>query len=461
LIINIFFLLNLSAIILYDKLYIVGDATEAGWNPGAALEMTSVETGVFTWTGLLSDNSKDQARFKFIVAREWHPSISCRFNVNGHLMLTSCVESDLYERPISNEGYDNAFQVSSNGTYSIHVDLNTMKLICTKISNDYKPDLNQFTKETFQTTSGEILNYRKLIPLSVTEGTKYPLVICLHGAGERGSDNAAQLKYGGELFVKTSNREAFPAYVLFPQCPTQYFWPFDSNPPSYVATTFPVEYPIAPAIKQVKELIDEYLKKADIDKDRVYVLGLSMGGMGTFDLASRYPEIFATAVPICGGININRINNTMKNIQWRIFHGGSDGIVSVQNSRDANAKLTTIGANVEYIEFPGVDHFAWTPAFAQEDFLSWIFSKTRIVTTGIDGITNKDIAQSVSVSNNRIVIKQDKQTQYWIFNSIGQLKKNGKFHDGTVSISGLNTGIYLVKVQAENVDLLKKIIINN
>lgn len=85
LLISIFFVFTLSAITIYEKLYIVGNATEAGWNPGAALEMTKTESGIFTWTGLLSDNSKDQARFKFIVAREWHPSISCRFNP-GYLL---------------------------------------------------------------------------------------------------------------------------------------------------------------------------------------------------------------------------------------------------------------------------------------------------------------------------------------------------------------------------------------
>lgn len=446
---------------MYEKLYIVGNATEAGWNPGGAFEMTKVESGIFTWTGLLSDNSKDQARFKFLVAREWHPSLTCRLDVNGHLVMTSSTEYDLFERTTGTEGYDNAFQVSSNGTYTVQVNLNTMKIICTKISNDYKPDLTLFTKETFTTTDGGVLNYRKLTPLSVNAGTKYPLVICLHGAGERGSDNEAQLKYGAEMFVKTSNREAFPAYVLFPQCSTQYFWPFNSNPPSYAATTFPVDYPIAPAVKQVKELIDEYLKRADIDKDRVYILGLSMGGMGTFDLACRFPEIFAAAVPICGGINTGRINNPVKNIHWRLFHGGSDGVVPVQNSRDAYAKLTAIGSGAEYIEFPGVDHDAWNPAFAREDFLSWIFSKTRITTTDMDNIAGKDIAPWIYTSDNDIVIKQDEPSQYRIYNSSGLLIKNGLLPGGTASISGLNAGIYMIKIHTENSDFLKKIIINN
>ncbi|MDR1683202.1 MAG: prolyl oligopeptidase family serine peptidase [Candidatus Symbiothrix sp.] len=375
----------------YEHLYIVGNATEAGWNPGAAPEMTNVEAGVFTWTGVLIANQGEQERFKFLVARDWHPSFTCRLDVNSHLVIEAGEEYDLYIRPTGTEGYDNAFQAPSEGTYRVDVNLNTMKMTCTKISDDGQPDLELFTRETFQTSSGQSLNYRKLAPLSLETDKKYPLVIFMHGAGERGSDNNNQLTHGATQFITTSNRETFPAYVLFPQCPSQYFWALDPSPSSYDATTFPVDYPIAPAMQQVKELLDYYLQLPEIDTERVYITGISMGGMATFDMVCRFPGVFAAAVPICGGVNVERLNTRVKNVYWRIFHGDADGVVPVQNSRDANSKLVEAGADVEYIEYPGVNHDVWTPVFQRTDFLSWLFSKTRIPASET-GIENADCA---------------------------------------------------------------------
>jgi len=174
---------------------------------------------------------------------------------------------------------------------------------------------------------------------------------------ERGSDNESQLRYGSEMFANPQNRKDYPAFVLFPQCPPSNFWPFESQPASYDATTFPIDYPTSTPIKLVKELIDSYLQMEEIDKDRIYILGISMGGMGTFDIACRYPETFAAAIPICGGVNVERLDNKVKNIYWRLFHGDADGVVPVNNSRQAYQKLTNIKADAEYIEVPGASHY--------------------------------------------------------------------------------------------------------
>lgn len=442
----------------YENLYVVGNACDAGWNPGSALEMTKQESGVFTWEGPLSDNTTDQARFKFIVAKEWHPSITCRLDVNSHLVVNSGEEYDLFERPTGTEGFDNAFQVSSNGTYRIEINLNTMKMVCTKLSDDGKADW-VFTHETFKTSNNETLLYRKLIPPAIEEGEKYPLVIFMHGAGERGSDNVSQLKYGADMFAKASNRETFPAFVLFPQCPSQYFWAFPTQPASYDATTFPADYPIAPANKQVKELIDTYLQMDEIDKDRVYITGISMGGMATFDMACRFPDIFAAAVPVCGGVNTERLNNDVKDIYWRIFHGDADGVVPVQNSRSANAKLTELEADVEYIEYPGVDHDSWVQTFAREDFLPWLFSKTRISNNG-DGIQeNQSNPIQIYAANKQVTIAQAGCMNYQIYNSTGQLIKSGASSDQSISIGIADAGIYMVKINTSQGLFSQKIMV--
>ncbi len=451
----------------YENLYVVGSGCIAGWDTGKAIPMTNKGNGMFTWTGILYGKAirdNGQARFKFLVTRNWSPCFTCQVKVDGHFMLTSEVETDIYE--FDGNGKDNAFQVSSSGTYTINVNLNTNKMVCTKISDDITTDLDNFTKESFRASNGETLKYRKLVPIAKENGAKYPLVIVLHGAGERGSDNESQLKYGGELFAKKSNREAYPAYVLFPQCPSNYFWPFNAQPASYTATTFPVDYPVSSAIKQVKELIDSYLAMDDVDKDCVYISGLSMGGMGTFDIVCRFPEIFAAALPICGGINVERLDSKVKDIYWRIFHGGGDGTVTVKNSRDANTKLSGLGANVEYIEFPGVGHDAWNNAFGREDYLSWMFSKTRKSTSGIKNAEEKKIPK-IYCGNNHLYLEIEDSGTFRInlYSISGALHHSFTDNNATNDVrkeyplTFLGKGIYFIEIQTNSNRFVSKICI--
>ena len=108
----------------------------------------------------------------------------------------------------------------------------------------------------------------------------------------------------------------------------------------------------------------------------LYILGISMGGMGTYDMVCRFPDIFAAAVPICGGVNPDRLVKA-KNVKFRIYHGDVDSAVSVENSRKAYAALKKFGASVEYIEFAGCDHNSWSPAFNTPDFFSWLFAQKK------------------------------------------------------------------------------------
>lgn len=126
----------------------------------------------------------------------------------------------------------------------------------------------------------------------------------------------------------------------------------------------------------MKELLDFYLAMPQIDKDRIYVMGLSMGGMGTFDMAVRYPEIFAAAIPICGTVNPARLK-AGKSVKFRIFHGDADNVVTPEGSRAAYRALKAIGADVEYIEFPGCNHGSWNPAFNYPDFMEWLFNQKK------------------------------------------------------------------------------------
>ena len=235
---------------------------------------------------------------------------------------------------------------------------------------------NEYEKKVYVTASNDSLNYRLLRPEVEQEGEKYPLILFLHGSGERGSDNEKQLFHGSQMWLNPVNRENYPAFVLVPQCPESGYWAYTDRPSSFEPDKMPFDVPLSPVFCTLKELIDTYLAMPQVDKKRVYVIGLSMGAMGTYDLAIRYPEIFAAAIPICGTVNPTRLS-AAKDVKFRIFHGDADTVVPVSGSRQAYKALKAAGADIEYIEFPGVTHGSWNPAFTQPDFMSWLFSQKK------------------------------------------------------------------------------------
>lgn len=223
---------------------------------------------------------------------------------------------------------------------------------------------------------GDTLHYRVLFPDNYDKAKSYPLVLFLHGAGERGKDNEKQLVHGASLFSNVKTRTNHPAIILFPQCPANGFWvklgeKINGNH-NFLITKAPDK-----SLELVIKLVDFYQKSEAVDSKRLYVLGISMGGMGTFDLICRYPKKFAAAIPICGGVNLERLKKIRK-MPIRIYHGGSDNVVLPENSRNAFSQLKLNGSKkVEYTEFPGIGHNSWNTAFAQPDFLSWLFLQKR------------------------------------------------------------------------------------
>lgn len=227
------------------------------------------------------------------------------------------------------------------------------------------------------TPSGrDTLYYRFLQPKNLQSGKKYPLVLFLHGSGERGNDNEAQLKHGSGLFLNPVNREKFPAFVLFPLCPPDNFGPFITEPSSLNGNDFPETLEMSPFIAQLKSLLDCYMGKPEVDKNRIYIIGLSMGGMGVYDVVCRFPDLFTAAVPICGSVNVKRLPKARK-VCFRIFHGEKDAAVPVECSRQAYEVLKKCGAKVEYIEFYGCDHLSWNLAFNLPDFMDWLFRQKK------------------------------------------------------------------------------------
>ena len=236
----------------------------------------------------------------------------------------------------------------------------------------------EYTAKTLVTSNNDTLKYRELLPENFKSQQKYPLVLFLHGAGERGSDNQAQLTHGSMMFTNPVNRKNFPAIVLFPQCPNNYFWSFEQRPEGRLdVNAFPSDYKISSILQAVKDLLDKYIDNGNVDISRIYILGLSMGGMSTFDMVCRFPDLFAAAIPICGGVNPERLKTTAGKVKFRIFHGDKDETVPVENSRKAYRALKEYGADVEYFEIIGCNHNSWDPAFNRPDFLSWLFQQQK------------------------------------------------------------------------------------
>lgn len=240
----------------------------------------------------------------------------------------------------------------------------------------YSGDKLSFLKKKFTTNTGYELNYRVLYPADYNPEQQYPLILFLHGAGERGSDNEAQLVHGGDLLASHENRTTYPAIIIAPQCPAEIYWvdykrPSEAGEKRYFYPANAITKPLA----AVKELVDDYIARGLIDKQNMHITGLSMGGIATFDLVFRYPNLFVTATPICGGVNTERAEKYKGKTIFRIFHGEADEVVDVAFSRDAYAALQKGGTKVSYKEYPGVNHNSWDNAFAEPDFISWMFNQ--------------------------------------------------------------------------------------
>jgi len=221
---------------------------------------------------------------------------------------------------------------------------------------------------------GRSLPYRLMKPAgyNAEKAKSYPLVLFLHGAGERGDDNQAQLKHMVRMFAAADARAKYPCFVLAPQCPANQKW---SEADWFAADHRQAEKPSAPMALAVK-LIAELEKKYRIDPARRYVMGLSMGGYGAWDAVARYPGMFAAAVPVCGGGDETQAAAIAKLPIW-VFHGSADGAVKVTRSRDMVAALRKAGGSPKYTEYPGVGHDSWINASKEPGLLPWLFAQKR------------------------------------------------------------------------------------
>jgi predicted peptidase len=202
--------------------------------------------------------------------------------------------------------------------------------------------------------------YRLLRPQTVVTGMRYPLILFLHGAGERGDDNRKQLAYLPRWMAEPAMRKRHPCFVVAPQCRMDERW---------ADVSWADEKSTPQAAEPTTDL-------RAVDPDRVYLTGLSMGGFGTWDLAARMPDRFAAFLPICGGGDERMAATFAKRPLW-CFHGDTDTAVPVQRSRDMIAALKAAGGRPKYSELKGVGHDSWTTAYRDPAVIDWLFEQRR------------------------------------------------------------------------------------
>lgn len=222
--------------------------------------------------------------------------------------------------------------------------------------------------------SDEQFGYRLMSPAKIEEANKYPLILFLHGAGERGSDNKRQLTHFPVLMAQPHYRERYPCFVLAPQCRTGRKWvEVDWS----AAETHKSPKSPGDQMQVALQILKQTLRDLPIDPDRVYLTGLSMGGYGSWDLGCRHPELFAAVAPICGGADNDAVA-VLKNMPVWVAHGAADRVVPPERSRLAVAALKRAGGNPIYVELPGVGHNSWTPSYTDNDgLIPWLFRQTR------------------------------------------------------------------------------------
>ncbi|WP_152392451.1 carboxylesterase family protein [Paenibacillus guangzhouensis] len=186
-------------------------------------------------------------------------------------------------------------------------------------------------------------------------GKKWPLIYFLHGINQRGADIELVKKYGIPNNLEAG--EELPFIVVCPQCPAGSFWPLEND--------------------GLMALLGEIVEQYPVDRDRIYLTGYSMGGYGTWDLALNYPDTFAAAAPVCGGLIPGRNPESLKSLPIWTFHGDQDSVVPIQESKLVVQALQSMGSSVQFTIYPGVDHDSWTETYRNPALYAWFLQHTR------------------------------------------------------------------------------------
>jgi predicted peptidase len=225
-----------------------------------------------------------------------------------------------------------------------------------------------FAPRIFVGARGVRMQYRLFVPDQKARGEPLPAIVYLHGGGGIGADNLRQIsggnKTGTHVWVSPQMQARYPAFVVAPQLPDGNRW--DARQTEV----------LAPYAQLVVELLGSLTQEFAIDSSRIYLTGQSLGGVGTWDLITKRPELFAAAIPLCGEGTPSRVAAARDLPIW-VFHGAKDESVPVTGSRDMVAALRAAGSKVRYTEYPGVGHEVWLHAYVERELPDWLFAQRR------------------------------------------------------------------------------------
>jgi predicted peptidase len=244
-------------------------------------------------------------------------------------------------------------------------------LFCMSIKFSFAQS-SRFSMEKY-ISGTDTLFYRQLFPDADTM-RKYPLVIFLHGSGERGHDNEAQLKWGVMNFATDQNMVLHPAIVIAPQCPEKIGWSNFSREKN--STEMHLQSTPTKPMELLIELIHKLIKTMPIDSNRIYITGLSMGGFGTYDAIERYPNLFAAAVPVCGGGDVSKAASIARLPIW-VFQGAEDPAVNPKYALDMLEALTKAGSHPGFTQYPETGHFSWLATYSDALMIEWLFRQHK------------------------------------------------------------------------------------
>lgn len=215
--------------------------------------------------------------------------------------------------------------------------------------------------------------YQLYLPVNYDKSKQYPLVLCLHGAGEMKSKEFEARTAASTALLKSEARAKYPAFILVPQ--TTSGWVKRPGRDIVKNGYRLADIPESASLKLVLKALADTMKEYRVDPDRVYVTGQSMGGVATWDVIIRHPDLFAAAVPVCGVGDTTQAGKIRCPV-W-VFHGAEDKTVPVTFSREMVKALKAAGGNVKYTEYPEVGHGSWVPAWQEKELIPWLFSQRR------------------------------------------------------------------------------------
>jgi len=236
-------------------------------------------------------------------------------------------------------------------------------------------NVNEVFKKEIYSFNGYTMPYRLYIPKNYDCGVMYPVVIFLHGAGGRGSDNEGQLISGmPQVMFNDTESPIYDSIIIIPQCPKDRQWVYTPWSNGNYSTDDIGE---SRELEAVLDILDNVTEMYNVDLDRVYVTGLSMGGFGTWDLLMRHGARFAAGLPVCGGGDPSYAK-LLKRIPIMTFHGSEDPEIPVTGTRIMYASIMKEdGENISYTEFDGEGHDVWGKVYSDPNVIRWLFEQNR------------------------------------------------------------------------------------